>query len=114
MINITIYRLKDNRISAFTVSGHADFAEHGKDIVCAGVSAVTIGAVNAIDQLCGISASENAEMEHGYLHYYLPDNDEEVYEKAQLLLEGMVVSLQSISTSYGKYIKIREKLQEVQ
>ncbi|MGM9988644.1 MAG: ribosomal-processing cysteine protease Prp [Bacillaceae bacterium] len=113
MIKITISRLKDNRIGSFTVSGHAYYDEPGKDIVCAGVSAVTVGTVNAIDQLCGISASKHTEMKHGYLQYSVPTVNEETDYKAQLLLEGMLVSLRSIQEGYEKFIHIREKLQEV-
>ncbi|MGL4523213.1 MAG: ribosomal-processing cysteine protease Prp [Bacilli bacterium] len=113
MIKITILRLEDNRIASFTVTGHADYAVHGKDIVCAGVSAVTVGAVNAIDQLCGISASKQTEIKHGYLQYSVPSVVGEIDDKIQLLLEGMVVSLRSIQEGYEKYIHIREKLQEV-
>ena len=48
MIKVTINRTESGLIQSFTMSGHADFAEHGQDIVCAGVSAVSFGAVNAI------------------------------------------------------------------
>ena len=37
------------------MKGHADFAEHGKDLVCAGASAVSFGAVNAIIALTEIT-----------------------------------------------------------
>ena len=33
-------------------------------------------------------------------------SDEDTQEKVQLLLEGMVVSLQTIERDYGEYIKI--------
>jgi hypothetical protein len=32
--------------NALLVKGHANFDEHGKDIVCAGVSAIIMGALN--------------------------------------------------------------------
>ena len=37
MIKVEIIKEVDN-IKQVTVDGHADFAEHGSDIVCAGVS----------------------------------------------------------------------------
>ena len=40
MIEIEIYEEKDGRISAFSVHGHSGFAPKGRDIVCAGVSAL--------------------------------------------------------------------------
>ena len=36
------------------MSGHADFAEKGSDIVCAGASAVSFGIVNAIMSLTDV------------------------------------------------------------
>lgn len=36
--------------NALLVKGHANFDEHGKDIVCAGVSAIIMGALNWFDQ----------------------------------------------------------------
>ena len=36
------------------MSGHAFFAKRGKDIVCAGVSAVSFGAINAVHALTGV------------------------------------------------------------
>lgn len=114
MIKTTIYRSNDGEIVSFSMDGHANFGDYGTDIVCAGVSAVTVGTVNAIEKLCGISAQDHCKSESGLLTYELPKGlDHQVSEKAQLLLEGMVVSLQSIVQSYGKYVKIKEKTREV-
>ena len=40
MIEIDIYEERDGRISAFSVHGHSGTAPKGRDIVCAGVSAL--------------------------------------------------------------------------
>ncbi|MEG9461916.1 MAG: ribosomal-processing cysteine protease Prp, partial [Bacillus amyloliquefaciens] len=49
MIEATIRRSRnDGGILSFEMTGHADFAEHGRDLVCAGVTAVVFGAVNAV------------------------------------------------------------------
>ncbi|TKI15064.1 ribosomal-processing cysteine protease Prp, partial [Bacillus cereus] len=50
----------------------------------------------------------------GFLTYELPnDLDVHAAEKAQTLLEGLVVSLKTIELDYGKYIRLIEKVQEV-
>ena len=41
MITITMHRDKEYRYTGFTISGHADYAEEGSDIVCAAVSALS-------------------------------------------------------------------------
>jgi len=56
MINI-IVKYKKNFVKEIIVSGHSDYAEYGKDIVCAGVSAISVGSLNAIYEL--LAQSQN-------------------------------------------------------
>jgi len=106
MINISINRTATGKIQSFEISGHAFFAKRGKDIVCAGVSVASVGAINAVHALTGVTP-EIEHREEGFLRCVVPDHlPEDVYEKVQLLFEGMVVSLQSIEEEYGKHIKI--------
>lgn len=111
MTKITIERLKDGRISSFKISGHAFFSDYGTDIVCAGISAVSIGTVNALEAICNIDAEAHTliDEDQGLLKYQLPVNlkDEEL-QKAQLILEAMIVSLQTIATSYSDNVTINE------
>ncbi|UQD52888.1 ribosomal-processing cysteine protease Prp [Bacillus methanolicus] len=109
MIKITINRTESGQIQSFTMSGHAGFAEYGNDIVCAGASAVSFGALNSVIALTGIEPVIEQE-ESGFLRCEFPmDLPKETQEKVQLLLEGMVVSLQTIERDYGKHIKITFK-----
>ncbi|GIN60303.1 hypothetical protein J27TS8_02960 [Robertmurraya siralis] len=109
MIQTTIYRTESGRVQSFTISGHALFANKGNDIVCAGASAVSIGAINSIIALTGVEP-EIEQGESGFLRCVIPDNlTKDVQEKVQLLLEGMIVSLQTIERDYGKHIKITFK-----
>lgn len=111
MITITIVRNVDRRITRFTVSGHAYYNDPGKDIVCAGVSAVAIGAVNAIEKLTGLVPV--ADSRSGLLSAETPNSDDPVRnDQVQLLLEGMVAALESIVESYGKYVIIKETFSE--
>jgi uncharacterized protein YsxB (DUF464 family) len=107
MINISIVRSSDKLIESVTVSGHAEYDEPGKDIVCAGVSAVTFGVANAVEELCGI-ALQVEQGESGFLRFVTPSSvDESTKEKIQLLMEGMLVSLRTIEVSYSEFIKIK-------
>jgi len=109
MIRITITRTESGNIQSFTMSGHANFANHGEDIVCAGASAVSFGTVNAIEVLTGVVADAK-QGEGGFLECVFPENlSDATGEKVQLLLEAMVVSLQGIEKEYGKHIKITFK-----
>ncbi|MFC5733700.1 ribosomal-processing cysteine protease Prp [Cytobacillus gottheilii] len=114
MIDITIYRNQTGKIQSFAISGHAFFAERGQDIVCAGVSAVSVGAINAVHELTGVTPDISHDPD-GLLHCTLPDDlSGDVLDKVQLLLQGMVVSLQSIEETYGQNIRITFKKQEVE
>jgi uncharacterized protein YsxB (DUF464 family) len=109
MINITITRKKTGSIQSFVMSGHALYADHGQDIVCAGASAVSFGTINAIHELTGVTPHIE-QGEDGFLRCSLPENlSEAIQEKIQLLLEGMVISLQTIVEQYGEHIKITFK-----
>ncbi|RLL47968.1 ribosomal-processing cysteine protease Prp [Oceanobacillus piezotolerans] len=109
MITVTVYR-EDNRITAFKLSGHAESGPYGYDLVCAGVSAVSIGTVNAVTELCHVPLEIEQGAEGGYLYVSIPsDTDSEIMNQVQLLFEGMLVSLKSIELEYGKFIKINTK-----
>jgi uncharacterized protein YsxB (DUF464 family) len=113
MIEITITRTDSNQIRKFEISGHAFFAKRGKDIVCAGVSAVSVGAINAVHALMGVTPI--IDQEDGFLRCVIPENlPEDINEKVQLLLEGMVISLQTIEEEYGKNLTITFKKWEVE
>ncbi|PJN87387.1 ribosomal-processing cysteine protease Prp [Bacillus sp. mrc49] len=102
-----VFDAPQERIASFTLSGHANFAKKGSDIVCAGVSAVSFGAVNAIMSLTDVEPEIEQGKEGGYLRCTIPGNlPQESEEKVQLLLNGMLVSLQTIERDYGKYMKI--------
>lgn len=109
MITVMIERNHAGRIRRFSVSGHAGFDDPGKDIVCAGVSAVTVGAVNAVEKLTGLVPK--AEMRGGWLSAEAPEDGGSRREsQAQLLLEGMIASLETIADAYGAYVQIQENI----
>lgn len=109
MITITIAREHDNnRIVSFAVEGHANYAKHGKDIVCAGVSAVSVGTVNAIEALAAVKLP--VKMKNGWLSSSIPQLVDQIADdKTQLLLESMIVMLDSIAQSYGDYVSVHDR-----
>jgi uncharacterized protein YsxB (DUF464 family) len=109
MIYVTIKRLAPDspQISSFVVEGHAEYDVPGKDLVCAAVSAISVGTCNSIESLTGVIPIH--EMEPGLLDVTIPESTRDVQEKwnqVQLILESMVVMLQTIEQNYGDYITI--------
>ncbi|MCZ2258405.1 ribosomal-processing cysteine protease Prp [Sporosarcina sp. G11-34] len=105
MIKIIVNKDQSGRIHSFEMTGHADFAEHGKDLVCAGASAVSFGAVNAIISLTGKTPKIRQGSDGGYLSISLPQSPEDDHD-IQLIVKAMIVSLQTIEHDYGQHIKI--------
>ncbi|RYM06841.1 ribosomal-processing cysteine protease Prp [Sporolactobacillus sp. THM7-7] len=110
MITVKMNRNPDGRISHFRMTGHADSGPYGYDLVCAGVSAVAFGALNAIEALSGVKMKVRRSEAGGFLDCVCPAHPEtQNQEKAQLILEAMLVSLRTIEKSYGQYIQIIDK-----
>lgn len=103
MINVNILK-QNNRIARINVTGHANFAEAGEDLVCAGVSSILFGALNGLDH----SHGSDTKLE-------VLDNDitiEVIHDSKQLqnLLEFLLVQLQTVEQQYQQYIKINTEV----
>ncbi|MCZ8536158.1 ribosomal-processing cysteine protease Prp [Paenisporosarcina quisquiliarum] len=110
MITVTIEKDQSNHIHSFEMKGHADFAEHGKDLVCAAATAVSFGAVNAIAELTKVIPDVKQGQDGGFLKVSFPqDLNSPSNEQVQLIVQAMIVSLQTIEQDYGQYIKITFK-----
>ncbi|UXR77412.1 MULTISPECIES: ribosomal-processing cysteine protease Prp [unclassified Staphylococcus] len=106
MIHVDISLNEEGHITDFVMDGHADFAEHGQDIVCAGASAVLFGSVNAIMGLTSERPDIDYSDDGGYFHVRSVDTKN---EQAQLILQAMLVSLQTIEDEYSDFIKLNLK-----
>ena len=86
-------------VKSLTVSGHANYDKYGKDIVCAGVSAVVTGGINALENQVDNIEIISRENELGVK--VLNSN-----EYIQTVLKTILIQLETIEVSYKKYIKI--------
>lgn len=62
-----------DEIIDISVSGHADYADYGSDIVCAGVSAVTFGIINLFDNIGANIHISNGDVR---IRYTISNDDE--------------------------------------
>ncbi|MDO5401616.1 MAG: ribosomal-processing cysteine protease Prp [Eubacteriales bacterium] len=98
---------QDNRITGFSVSGHAGFAEEGHDIVCAAISAAVSMAEATINDVCGAKAKVRVKDEQARITLTLPAScDEE--DSVQAVLAGMMLYLCSLRDDYPDYIEVLE------
>jgi uncharacterized protein YsxB (DUF464 family) len=109
MIHVSVARTQKG-VEEITISGHANAAEHGKDIVCAAVSGISLGILNSIYPLLGLKPDvQQAGQDGGFLRWRIQQlEDTSLHEKQQLLAESMIISLTAISQSYGKFITVRD------
>lgn len=108
MINIKICR-QSKQIESFEISGHANSGPYGYDLVCAAVSAVSFGAVNAALSLSDTELIIDQSDEGGYLAVSIPSNA--TTEQRAIIsnaFEVMFISLQTIEREYNQFIKIEE------
>lgn len=109
MIKATVFR-SQNEITAFEITGHAGSGPYGFDLVCAAVSAVSIGTVNAAAVLGETDLEVKQGDEGGYLYVRIPASlPREKMDKIQLLFEGMIISLKSIEKEYSTFIKVNSR-----
>ena len=104
MIKVTV-KYFNNEIDLLEVKGHSYYDEKGKDIVCAGVSAIVVGGINAITSL--VSSHEiDYEVKDGYVKLTNLNNKD-----IQEILKVVIIQLKTVEDSYSKFIKIVESYQ---
>lgn len=98
MIRVIVKKESDD-IIGFHMKGHAGYARHGRDIVCAAVSALAVNCVNAIEEYTEDEFTLETDKASGQMDFMLkgPPSAE-----AELLLKALVLGVGKISKSYGK------------
>lgn len=108
MIKGIFKRDDSGRIISYKITGHADADEYGYDIVCASISVLAISTVNGIDSLAGIKPTVKSDEENGgYLYVEIPSgNTQEQTNIIQILLENLLLGMQSVQEQYNDYIQL--------
>ena len=103
MIKIKILQQNDVVIK-IQIKGHADFDESGKDLVCASVSSISVGLLNAINEK---NYDVDMTMDEGLINIEVLDlNNTDL----QLMLFVAIIQLKTIEESYSKYIRIEKEV----
>ncbi len=94
---------KGKGFESLLVKGHANTGDYGKDLVCAAVSAVTVGAMNALENP---DEDFEIEIESGRVSCVakagISEHDEDV-------IETLIIQLKTIEASYPNAIDIKER-----
>ena len=86
---------------ALTIAGHAGYSEHGNDIVCAGVSAITFTLLGFLENHKDDIESISAQTESGRAHIACKGG-----EKTALAFDMAIIGLQQIAMKYPKHVTI--------
>lgn len=99
MIKIKV-EYDNNFISKIVITGHANYDDYGKDIVCAAVSASVLTTIN------GIIALDNSILEVNNVLDKMTIKILKNEKNSQVLLNSMLSNLKSLVVEYPKNIKI--------
>ena len=98
---IRAVRIKDeygNNIG-FRLTGHAEYADPGSDIVCAAVSVLVINTMNSIEKFTKDKFSCAQDDESGLIEFIIVS---EVSRESSLLMDSLFLGLKDIQHDYGK------------
>lgn len=98
MIDVTLL-IKNEKRLGFAIKGHANFDQHGYDIVCAAVSILSYTAVNTLDYY---------EID---FDFFDDENEMKVSlknsnEKSQIILNNFEIGIKTLLTNYNEYVNL--------
>ena len=94
-------RKENGKVISLKLSGHANSGEYGKDLVCAGVSSIITGGASALENI----TSFNVKLSIGNSCIELK-KDQQLSKHDEIVMETILVQLQTIEHSYPKFIEI--------
>ena len=88
------------RKDGITISGHAGYAEAGKDIVCAGVTALMQMLTNSIEDLTSDTIKYDIIPGRADIHF------KDLSEAGKLLVDSFFLGICMIADDFPEYVKI--------
>ena len=104
MISVKVFQTKDSQIRSFQLSGHAEYAEEGQDIVCSAVSALVINFINSLSMYTSQAFdTDSDELSGTIIVNFLSD----LTHDGKLLVDSLLLGLRNIENDYnGQYIHV--------
>ena len=96
----TITRLKDG----IKISGHAGYAEPGKDIVCAGISTLSQTLIASVEELTEDTIEYVIDEQAATLDIKFWS----LSDKTKCLIDSFFIGVQMIADEYRDYVRICE------
>ncbi len=106
MLTVTFYRDERDRLSGFFARGHAGFAEHSQDIVCAAVSAILLAARLGLEQHAGVEL--DASQEPGELRIRWSEGARNL-ASVQAIVSTAELAVARIAADNPKHVRVRHQ-----
>ncbi len=107
MTTVAFFRAPQDGLIGFEASGHTGFAASGEDIVCAAVSALTEATLHGLQSVVKAPLMFDRDEKSAFLTACLtPQCTRETLERAQILLQTLLESLQAIARDYPRNVRI--------
>lgn len=105
MLTVTFSKNSDDIYYEVRIEGHAEYAEMGQDIVCAGISALFFNTATSIVELTPDEVELWQEEENEISGFRIISST--ISDEAVLLMDSLILGLNGIADEYGdKYIVI--------
>ena len=88
------------RKNEIEISGHANYAEVGKDIVCAGVTALTQTLIRSIENLTSDKIEYEISPGRADIHF------RNLSEEGKLLVDSFFIGVCQIADEFPEYVRV--------
>jgi uncharacterized protein len=102
LVEVVFYRDSQDRLSSVFAQGHAGFADHGEDVVCAAISAILQALRLGLETYAGIHL--DADQESGEFSIRWPEGarDDAAVKAIAATAE---LSVERIASQYPQHVK---------
>ena len=102
MINIDLLIDKKDEIVGFEITGHAEYDEYGKDLVCSAVTILAYSCVNSLDKYIDDVTFSDDEITMS-VEIKNPNRDTEV------IFDYFNTGIETLLGNYSSYVKLNYK-----
>ena len=97
-----LYSIDDDHTYTYlSVKGHAEYADSGKDLICASVSSIIFGFMNALDEFEDVKIKE--------LTNEIVITSSSKKQVVNNYFNLVLIQLKTIEESYGEYLRVERK-----
>ncbi len=108
---IQVFLVKDDNLwTKLEVTGHADYADYGKDIVCAGISTAVLMSINLLERIIPNCFDLIQNEKKGYIsltHLQYNNLEKETISFVNTIFENLKDTLLDFQASYPNNLLIK-------